>query len=76
MRFHPGEYIADELTARGWTIEQLAATAQYPESILRDVVGRKRGLTKVAADCVGRAFGTSGEIWWRLQQAYDKAEKE
>lgn len=80
--FPPGEFIADELLARDWTIRDLAermggdvSINEFVVSIL--VLARPKGLLigNDTAAQLGKAFKTSPEFWLNLDLAWQKAEQ-
>ena len=72
--FPPGEYIKDEIEARGWTQCDLARVLGRSEPKVSELINGKRAVTVQTARELGAAFGTSAEVWlnleaqWRLQQ--------
>jgi HTH-type transcriptional regulator / antitoxin HigA len=71
--FHPGEYIADELEARGWSQSDLAKIIERPFQHVNLMVNGKRRVTVDAAVELAAAFGTSVEVWLNLQARFDAA---
>lgn len=72
---HPGRILRNEiLTARGITQSQLAASTGLPVSRINDLVKERRGITVDSAIRLGKALGTSTELWLNLQRAYDLEE--
>ncbi len=69
--FHPGEYIAEELEARGWTRATLAATSGLDRRIIDELIAEKRSVTRLIAHCLGLAFGTGHQVWRNLQATWD-----
>ena len=69
--FHPGEYIQDELEARGWTQKQFAEIIQKSPAELNHLITGRRNLNADWAMRVAVAFWTSPELWIRLQNKYD-----
>lgn len=69
--FHPGEYIADELEARGWTQKQFAKIIQKSPAEVNHVITGRRDINADRAMRLSVAFGTSPELWMRLQAKYD-----
>lgn len=68
--FPVGEYIREELTARGWTYADLAGRTGLSTQEVEDIcAGIKPFLAKHAA-AVGRAFGTSATVWLNLNHTY------
>lgn len=70
--FPPGEFIRDELTARNWTIEMMAGCAGCSVERIQDVIDLKP-LNRVTAWHIGKAFGTSPQMWLRLEEQYRTA---
>jgi HTH-type transcriptional regulator/antitoxin HigA len=69
--FHPGEYLRDELAARGWTQGDLARVIDRPLSAINEIINGKKRMTAETAKAVGLAMGTGPELWVNLQTAYD-----
>ena len=68
--FPPGDFIREELSARGWTQADLARVLGRPlQSVNQIVNGRKRITEQTAAE-LAEAFGTSAELWLNLETAY------
>ena len=74
-RFHPGEYIRDEMEARGWTTKDLARRMDFSLSTVEGLCREQRRVTRVTAQALNQAFGTSTGLWLRLQRAYDESEE-
>lgn len=72
MRFHPGEYLAEELQARGWGAVQLAERTGLSPQEIRDFVNGEGRWNINEWERVARALGTSIELWLRLQLAWKK----
>jgi len=69
--FPPGEFIKDELEARGWTQTDLAEIMNRQNSVVSAVISGKRAISPEIANELSCAFGTSAELWLNLQIAYD-----
>jgi HTH-type transcriptional regulator / antitoxin HigA len=69
--FPPGEYLADELAARGWTQANLAKILDRPFQHVNLLVHDKRRINAEIASELAAAFGTSAELWLNLQAAWD-----
>jgi HTH-type transcriptional regulator/antitoxin HigA len=69
--FPPGEYIADELKARGWTQADLAKILDRPFQHVNLLVNGKRRINAEIAAELSAAFGTSAELWLNLQASWD-----
>jgi len=68
--FPPGEHLADELAARGWTIPQLAKRMGQPAHIVSGVLDAHIEITSDLAESISAALGTSAELWLNLESAY------
>ena len=79
--FPPGEYIKDEIEARGWTQRDLARVLGRSEPKVSELINGKRAVTVQTARELAAAFGTSAEVWlnleaqWRLRQGAPSVEK-
>ncbi len=68
--FPPGEFIRDELVARGWEQRDLADIMGRPERTVSELVSGKRAITPETAQQLGEAFGTSAQFWLNMEAAY------
>lgn len=68
--FPPGEFIREELDARGWTQTDLAEIMGRPLPVLNQIIAGKKAITPETAHELGEAFGTSSELWLNLEMAY------
>jgi HTH-type transcriptional regulator/antitoxin HigA len=68
--FPPGEFLKDELEARGWTQEEFAAIIGRPTTLVNQIVLGKRAITPGAAAEIGAALGVDAEYWLNLETAY------
>ena len=71
--FHPGEYIEDELEARGWTVSQLADMTQQTEIFFNEIINGTRGISTETSEKLAKAFGTSSQLWKNLDAAYNSS---
>lgn len=69
--FSPGEFIKDELEARGWAHEDLAEVIGMSLRQVQNLIGGKSRITAETAQLLAQAFGTSAEVWMNLQTAFD-----
>ena len=69
---HPGEYIRDEISARGITQRQLAEKIGMQPSILNEIINGKRSVNIEFAMLLEAALGIDADIWIRLQNLYTK----
>jgi len=68
--FPPGEFIRDELEARGWTQTELAEILGRPVRLVNEIIAGKRGISSETAKGLADAFGTSAQFWMNLDSAY------
>lgn len=71
--FHPGEYIRDELEARGWSQAAFALILGWRPNVVQDVLKGTRSISLDMAKALGAAFGTDPQLWLNLQSAYQLA---
>lgn len=70
---HPGEFIREELDARGWSQRDLAYILGIQEPAINPIISGKRGISPEMAKALGDAFDVSAEYFANLQQAYEMA---
>lgn len=68
--FPPGEYLKEELEARGWTQVEFAEIIDRDTRLISEVSSGKRAITPETAIAFGEAFGTSPEFWMNLESQY------
>lgn len=68
--FSPGEFIREELEARGWTQTDLADILGRPFQLVNDLIAGKRAITPETAKGLGDAFGTGAALWLNMESAY------
>ena len=68
--FSPGEFLRDELEARGWTESEFADILGRPAQAVSEIINGKKEITTDTAIAIGDALGTSAELWLNLQVAY------
>lgn len=68
---HPGEFIREELEARGWSQRDLAYILGVPEQAVNLICSGKRGISPDMAKALGKAFDVSAEYFANLQQSYE-----
>jgi addiction module HigA family antidote len=69
--FHPGEFIKDELDARGMKQKDLSDKMEIAKNVLSEIIHGKRNLTPVLALKLETALGINAEFWMKLQVEYD-----
>ena len=73
LAIHPGEHIAEELTARAMTAADLARAMGVDAGRVSRLINAQISVTGDTALRLADAFGTSAEFWMRLQGDYDLA---
>lgn len=68
--FPPGDFIADELEARGWSQLELAEILGRPPRLVSQLISGKCAITPETAKGLGAAFGTGPEFWMNLERDY------
>jgi HTH-type transcriptional regulator / antitoxin HigA len=68
--FPPGEFIREELEARGWTQRDLAEVLGRPLQTVNAIINGKKEITPRMAVELAAAFGTSPELWMNWETAY------
>lgn len=68
---HPGELLAEELEARGWSQRDLAYILGVSEQGITQIVNARRGISPEMAKALGDAFDVNPELFTNLQKAYD-----
>ena len=68
--FTPGEYLKDELDARGWTQTQFARIIGRPIQVVNQIIKGRKSVTPETAAAIAAALGTSAELWMNLEIAY------
>jgi HTH-type transcriptional regulator/antitoxin HigA len=67
----PGQIIQRELSARGWTQEDLAAVMGRPSQAISEIITGKKQITAETALELGEAFGVDASFWSSLQSNYN-----
>jgi len=68
--FSPGEYLNDELQARGWSQVDFADIIGRPAPVVNQIIAGKRSITPEIAKLIAAALGTSPMVWLNLEAAY------
>lgn len=71
---HPGEYVMEEcIKPLGITITQAAEGLGVSRNTLSRLINRKNGVSPEMAIRLSMAFGSTPEMWLKLQNTYDLA---
>lgn len=66
----PGQVLARELEARGWTQKTLARNMGRPTQEINEIVKGSKQITPETALELAEVFGTSAEFWTNLEVQY------
>lgn len=69
--FHPGEYIKDELEARGLHQQDLVDKMKVSKSEISLIIHGRRNVNPRIAVLLETALGIDAEFWMNLQIKYD-----
>lgn len=71
---HPGEIVREEcLTPLGLTVTEGAKVLGVTRQALNNLVNERAGVSPEMAIRLEKAFGSSADMWLRLQLAFDLA---
>lgn len=73
MENHPGQMLRFFLVEEGTLLETAAEEAGLPVDVLRGIVNGTGSVTPEIAARLGTLWGTSAEMWMKLQARYDAA---
>src|SRR6516165_441468 len=69
--FPPGDFIRDELDARGWTQGDLAQIMGRPLQAVNELISGKKQITPDTALGLAKAFGDDDALYWmNLESVY------
>jgi HTH-type transcriptional regulator / antitoxin HigA len=68
--FPPGEFIKEEIEARGWSQVEFAEILGRPPRLVSELIAGKRAVTPETAKGLAAAFGTSAQLWLNLESSY------
>lgn len=68
--FPPGDFIREELEARGWSQGDFARILGRPLQAVNEIVNGKKRITAETAKEIAAAFGTEVEVWMNLEMTY------
>jgi len=70
---HPGEIVQEHMEGLGLTVSALAAHLKITRANLSRIIHGKTGVSAEMAVRLSEAFGTSPDVWIRMQANYDLA---
>ncbi len=68
--FPPGDFLREELEARGWSQVEFAEIIGRPLRTVNEIIAAKRGISPTTAKEFAAALGTSAEVWMNLETTY------
>jgi|SRR5579863_293360 len=68
---HPGEHLAEELSALEMSAAELARKLGVPTNRVTEILNGRRAITGDTALRLAHFFGTSAEFWLNLQSLYE-----
>lgn len=68
--FPVGNFLSEELSARGWSHKEFAEAIDCPAQFVSDLVAGKQELTRETATRISADLGTSPAYWLNLQKQY------
>ena len=71
--FPPGEFLREELEARGWTVEDFASMLGYPIASVEGLIEGGSRISPEVAARIGEVLGTGPTLWLNLERAYHDA---
>lgn len=66
----PGDYIRQELDARGWTQQDLAGVLGRPLPTVNEIIKGKKAIMPEMAVALATAFGDDPQLWMSRESAY------
>ena len=71
IAIHPGTILREMLDERGITQTELARHLDTDVARINEICRGRRGLSAQMAVLLGKAFGTSAELWMNLQKNWE-----
>jgi HTH-type transcriptional regulator/antitoxin HigA len=68
--FPPGEFIREEIEARGWSQVELSEILGRPPRLVSELIAGKRAIRPETARALGEAFSTGAQFWTNLEISY------
>jgi len=72
--FPVGDYLCDELDARGWSQAHLAGLMGRPTQVINEIINGKKAITTRTAFELDIALGVPAETWLTVQLQWRCAE--
>ena len=68
---HPGEHLAEQIEARGWSQAEFARLADLTPKLVSTIISGRNPVKPETAIKLERVLGLKAEIWTRLQSNWD-----
>lgn len=68
--FPPGDFLKEELEARGWSQIELAEVLGRPARVVSEIISGKRAITPETARGLGEALSTGAQFWMNLESSW------
>ena len=68
--FPVGDFLSEELSARGWSHKDFAEAIDCPAQFVSDLIAGKQELTREIATRISAVLGTAPAYWLNLQKQY------
>ncbi|MFE5478066.1 MULTISPECIES: HigA family addiction module antitoxin [Nocardia] len=68
--FPAGDYLRDEIEARGWTVSEFAQIVGRPQQAISEILNGRKEITAETALEIAAATDTEASTWLRLQNTY------
>ena len=68
--FPPGDFIHEELEARGWSQRDLARIIGRPPQAVNEIINGRKRITAETSLALAAAFGTEPKLWMNLESSY------
>ena len=69
--FPPGDYLAEEIEARGWSQRELARRMHRPYQVINEIIHGKKAVTAETAIALEEVLQMDARLWLNLQASYD-----
>ncbi len=70
--FTPGDFIEEELEARGWTMDDLVEKLGWVRNQVDEMMAGARPITSGMALDLGLVFGTGSELFENMNRTYQE----
>jgi HTH-type transcriptional regulator / antitoxin HigA len=68
---HPGEHLAEQIEANGWSPTELARRANLPAKLIHDIIEQQTAVTPETALKLEAVLEPKAEIWLGIQSRWE-----